>query len=166
MNQLSTNFGHTHMERGGNDGSTDDDGMGGSSSIAASASGLPNSNHQRHHQRREERGESVLLGKSVRRYIIVLTDVNENCALEGMASGYMITGTNCTPIPYTSTESLIASVWYPKTATATLSLTSTELANPSYNLAYICTWMGSSWKCGCRDASCTQSYWQIQSFKR
>jgi hypothetical protein len=22
------------------------------------------------------------------------------------------------------------------------------------------------WKCGCRDSACTQSYWQIQSFKR
>lgn len=75
-------------------------------------------------------------------------------------------GTSWTPVPYTSTEQLIAGAWYPKTATATISLTSTELANPSYSLAYICTWMGSSWKCGCRDASCTQSYWQIQSFKR
>ena len=77
-------------------------------------------------------------------------------------------GSAWNPIPYTSTESLIANAWYPKTATATisLSLTSTELQNPSYALAYICTWMGSSSKCGCRDSACTQSYWIIQSFKR
>jgi pectate lyase len=75
-------------------------------------------------------------------------------------------GTVWTPISYTSTESLIANAWYPKTATTNVSLTSTELANPSYALVYICSWTGSSWKCGCRDSACTQSYWQIQSFKR
>jgi hypothetical protein len=65
-----------------------------------------------------------------------------------------------------SSAGLIANAWYPKTATATMNLTSTELANPSYNLAYICTWTGTNWKCGCRDSACTKSYWQIQSFKR
>jgi hypothetical protein len=75
-------------------------------------------------------------------------------------------GTNWSPLSYTSAESLIAGAWYPKTATTNISLTSTELANPSYNLAYICTWVGSAWKCGCRDNTCAQSYWQIQSFKR
>jgi hypothetical protein len=75
-------------------------------------------------------------------------------------------GSAWTLVPYTSTESLIAGAWYPKTATTNLSPTSTELANPSYNLAYTCTWTGSQWKCGCRDSACTQSYWQIQSFKR
>jgi hypothetical protein len=75
-------------------------------------------------------------------------------------------GTQWTPLSYTSSESLIAGAWYPKTATTNISLTSTELANPSYNLAYICSWVGSAWKCGCRDSACTQSYWMIQSFKR
>jgi hypothetical protein len=83
-------------------------------------------------------------------------------------TGYLFkTGaTNWSPINYTSTEQLIANAWYPKTATATMNLTSTELTNPSYSLAYICSWAGSAWKCGCRDSACTQSYWQIQSFKR
>jgi len=75
-------------------------------------------------------------------------------------------GTNWTPISYTSSESLIAGAWYPKSATTNISLTAAELANPSYNLAYICSWTGSAWKCGCRDQACTQSYWMIQSFKR
>jgi len=75
-------------------------------------------------------------------------------------------GSAWNPIPYTSTESLIAGAWYPKSATATVSLTQTELANPSYHLAYICSWTGTNWKCGCRDSACTQSYWMIQSFKR
>jgi hypothetical protein len=75
-------------------------------------------------------------------------------------------GTAWTSVPYTSTESLIAGAWYPKTANTTIALTSTELSQPSYALAYLCTWIGSGWKCGCRDSACTQSYWQIQSFKR
>jgi hypothetical protein len=83
-------------------------------------------------------------------------------------TGYLFKtgGTNWTSIPYTSTESLIANAWYPKTANTTISLTSTELSQPSYVLTYLCTWIGSGWKCGCRDSACTQSYWQIQSFKR
>jgi hypothetical protein len=83
-------------------------------------------------------------------------------------TGYLFkTGGNAwNPIPYTSTESLIANAWYPKTATANITLTSTELAQDSYVLSYMCSWTGSGWKCGCRDSACTQSYWQIQSFKR
>jgi hypothetical protein len=48
-------------------------------------------------------------------------------------------GTNWNPIPYTSTESLIAGAWYPKTANTNITLTSTELSQPSYALAYLCT---------------------------
>ena len=68
-------------------------------------------------------------------------------------TGYLFkTGqTAWTPVSYTSTETLIANAWYPKTANATISLTSTELSNPSYELGYLCTWTGSAWKCGCRD---------------
>ena len=70
-----------------------------------------------------------------------------------------------TQMPYTSAESLIAGAWYPKTATATL--TGLDLTNTThYALGYLCTWTGSQWKCGCRDSACTQSYWQIQSFRR
>jgi hypothetical protein len=70
------------------------------------------------------------------------------------------------PFMYTSTEALIAGAWHPKTASATLAMTGTELANPSYVLGYLCTWTGSKWLCGCRDQACTQIYWQIQSFQR
>jgi hypothetical protein len=67
-------------------------------------------------------------------------------------TGYLFKtgGTNWTPFSYTSTESLVAGAWYPKSATATLSLTSTELANPSYVLSYMCSWVGSGWG-GTRD---------------
>ena len=69
-------------------------------------------------------------------------------------------------MPYTSTESLIAGAWYPKTASATMNLDSTQQATDTYILGYLCTWQTSQWKCGCRGSACTQSYWQIQSFKR
>jgi hypothetical protein len=39
-------------------------------------------------------------------------------------------GTNWSPIPYTSTESLIANAWYPKTANTTISLKSTGAPEP------------------------------------
>jgi hypothetical protein len=31
-----------------------------------------------------------------------------------------------------------------------------------YFVGYTCHWTGSAWKCGCRDAACTQSFWQLQ----
>jgi hypothetical protein len=35
-------------------------------------------------------------------------------------------------------------------------------------VAYVCQWTGNTtgWKCGCRDASCNQSYWQLQQAVR
>ena len=69
------------------------------------------------------------------------------------------------PMTLSSTESLIASAWYPRTAMASLS--GLDLTNTThYALGYVCTWTGSQWKCGGRDSACTQSYWHIQSFKR
>jgi hypothetical protein len=67
-------------------------------------------------------------------------------------------GISWTPLSYTSSESLIANAWYPKTATTNIPLTQTDLQNPNYNLAYICSWTGTAWKCRCRDSACTQSY--------
>jgi hypothetical protein len=78
----------------------------------------------------------------------------------------MLPGDGWSPVSSASAETLISNAWYPKTANATLSLTSAELAQDSYVLSYMCSWTGSAWKCGCRDAACTQSYWMIQSFKR
>ena len=33
----------------------------------------------------------------------------------------------------------------------------------TYVLAFICTWEGSAWKCGCQDTACAQSYWNAQA---
>jgi hypothetical protein len=71
-----------------------------------------------------------------------------------------------TPMTLTSTKQLVSNAWYPKTATVNLSLNSTQQAQDTYTLGYICSSMGGTWKCGCRDAACTQSYWQTQMFRR
>jgi hypothetical protein len=42
-------------------------------------------------------------------------------------------------MPYTSTESLIANAWYPKSATGTMNLDSTQQTTDTYVLGYICT---------------------------
>ncbi len=44
-------------------------------------------------------------------------------------------------------------------------MTTQELQNTSYILG-LCTWNGNAWKCGCRDAACMQSYWQVQRVKQ
>lgn len=79
--------------------------------------------------------------------------------------------TNWMPISYTSTEALISGAWYPKSANATIPMSAAELQNQSYILGYLCTWIppasgqAGMWKCGCRDATCTQSYWQLQGIQ-
>jgi exopolysaccharide biosynthesis protein len=55
-------------------------------------------------------------------------------------------------------------VWYEGTAETTIPLTTDELEQQNYAVAYICTWIGNSWKCGCRDSICSSSYWQLQTF--
>jgi len=42
-----------------------------------------------------------------------------------------------------------------------------EIATSSpWYLGLTCTSTGSQWKCGCRDAACTQSYWELQGVKK
>jgi hypothetical protein len=67
--------------------------------------------------------------------------------------------------PFTLTgEGLISNAWLPGRGTASISFQDT--ATPTYVLGYICTWTGSQWQCGCRDAACAQSYWQVQRVSR
>ena len=53
--------------------------------------------------------------------------------------------------------------WFPSKATAVFS---PSQDTTTYTIGYICTWNGSKWLCGCRDRSCTQSYWQLQGVKQ
>ncbi len=75
--------------------------------------------------------------------------------------GYYAQGN--TWVPYTlSCLDPISSNWCPGTATGTLTGITTQASNENIFLAYVCTQVGSAWKCGCRDAACATSNWQIQ----
>ena len=57
-------------------------------------------------------------------------------------------------------------VWLVGKANINIPLSSEALANENSIVAYICSWTGTTWKCGCRDAYCVQNYWQLQKFKK
>ena len=63
---------------------------------------------------------------------------------------------------------LIANSWFPGSAQGIVTIQDTSIA--SFYVGYVCKWTGSGqsgkWMCGCRDASCTQNYWQIQRIKK
>jgi hypothetical protein len=57
--------------------------------------------------------------------------------------------------------------WYRNEASATINLSSSELSNTNYVVAYVCTWRNNSeWKCRCRDSTGANKYWHLQAFKR
>jgi hypothetical protein len=101
-------------------------------------------------------------------------DGESSCIVSQLALSYPYTPSsyhyhagmaNWIPISLASTEAKISNAWHPKTANTTLS--GLDLQNTThYVLGYLCTSNGTQWKCGCRDSACTQSYWQVQSFKR
>lgn len=57
-------------------------------------------------------------------------------------------------------------IWIVGRASANLNMTNEELQNNNYFVGYVCSWTGSEWKCGCKDSTCTQGYWQLQTFKK
>ena len=80
--------------------------------------------------------------------------------------GYYHNGTNWISFDYHGDEVPRYPDWYYENA-------STVLTNPTQFqeekgtvvVAYVCTWTDSSWKCGCRDAACETSYWNVQVAK-
>ncbi|MEA3254172.1 MAG: putative metal-binding motif-containing protein, partial [Chloroflexota bacterium] len=56
-------------------------------------------------------------------------------------------------------------VWFVGKANINIPLSSEELAQDNFLVVYICSWTGTTWKCGCRDAYCATNYWQLQKFK-
>jgi hypothetical protein len=61
--------------------------------------------------------------------------------------------------------------WFVGEAFAELTRTPDQQGQDNYVLAYVCTWTGAQWKCGCRDAACdpeqgTGNLWQLQNFRR
>ncbi len=70
-------------------------------------------------------------------------------------------------VPFTlSCSNLVSNSWCVGNANFTRNLTSQQLQDTNYYVAYVCNWTGSEWKCGCRDSACTPNFWQLQAFRK
>ncbi len=76
------------------------------------------------------------------------------------AKGYYWTGTGWHEYAITpSGGSVKKSDWIMGAGTGTVPLSD----SPTYFLGYTCQLVGSVWKCGCKDSSCSTSYWNLQA---
>lgn len=55
--------------------------------------------------------------------------------------------------------------WLAGTGTKSVTAAAATATNPLYFVGYVCTNVGSGWKCGCANASCTTRHWQLQAYK-
>jgi hypothetical protein len=78
--------------------------------------------------------------------------------------GYFWTGSNWQMFNYQCQGQTVGGAWCVGNATQTENFTSTQLQQKNSYLAYVCNWTGSAWKCGCRDQTCAQNYWNLQQF--
>ena len=76
--------------------------------------------------------------------------------------GYVWTG--ATWAQFTLTGQAVTADWMLARGNADVQYLPQLAGQPHYFVGYMCAWSGTSWKCGCRDAACTQSFWQLQSF--
>lgn len=60
--------------------------------------------------------------------------------------------------PYLLSGSTPSGNWFQKSATTTIP----KLSGTTYFVGYTCQRISGAWKCGCRDATCSTSYWQLQ----
>ncbi|MBI2023520.1 cellulase family glycosylhydrolase [Candidatus Giovannonibacteria bacterium] len=79
--------------------------------------------------------------------------------------GYFWTGVSWSPFTF-SCSNPVSNSWCVGSASYIKQMNSTELSGVNFYVAYICNWDGSSWKCGCRDSTCSINYWQLQAFKK
>lgn len=73
--------------------------------------------------------------------------------------GYAWNGVAWEPYTLTGTGPLIRDLWYTGSATGTIVPAS---STGTYVVGYVCQYIGTSWKCGCRDTVCTDPLWQLQ----
>src|SRR5882724_547191 len=59
---------------------------------------------------------------------------------------------------------LLSGAWYPSSAQGVTKIP--DQTKATFYVAYTCQWTGTSWKCGCRDSACMQSYWQLQKIQQ
>ena len=75
--------------------------------------------------------------------------------------GYYYTGTTWQQFTL-SCSNLVSNTWCVGKGTVTVPTPQ----NPTNVIGYTCQWVNSAWKCGCRDATCTDRYWQLQRVGR
>lgn len=56
--------------------------------------------------------------------------------------------------------------WYIGRADVALVRSGDQLAVDNFVIGLVCNWVDNRWKCGCRDAACATSAWQLQAFRR
>lgn len=80
--------------------------------------------------------------------------------------GYHWKGDHWETVNFSGPDKVSGHPWYRNSASATINLSSSDLSNKNYVVAYVCTWRTNQWKCGCSDSTCAQGKWQIQTFKK
>jgi hypothetical protein len=83
-----------------------------------------------------------------------------NAPLYVYHSGWGWNGSRWVPQSYACETEKIANAWCVGKAKGVVP------AGIPWFVGYTCFWNGSAWKCGCRDAACAQSYWQLQGINR
>jgi hypothetical protein len=63
-----------------------------------------------------------------------------------------------------SGSQLAGNEWYIGTASASLFRSQQQLSENNFVVAYTCSWVNNTWKCGCRDQHCSTNFWQLQGF--
>lgn len=67
------------------------------------------------------------------------------------------------PVTFSPQEKRVGD-WLVGRAEATIPFSNAELKQRQYLVGYTCQWINQSWKCGCANASCATSSWQLQTF--
>lgn len=80
-----------------------------------------------------------------------------NTAFYAYHTGYYWTGSAWQAFALTGVES-VGSAWYLGSATGTIPV----VGKTTYAVAYTCQYVDGTWKCGCTDAECNTSSWQLQ----
>jgi hypothetical protein len=76
--------------------------------------------------------------------------------------GYYYAGGTMVQYTLTCAGAVVSDSWCLGKATASIPFTTgyTDV------LGYTCEYVSGTWKCGCRDTTCTTNYWQIQRVGR
>lgn len=78
--------------------------------------------------------------------------------------GYEWNGTTWDQFQYTGANT--QGEWIIGDASVTIAKAPSASPSTEFYVGFVCLWTGTKWNCGCRDASCSTAFWQIQSYRR